>query len=92
MPAYISASEKKTPHALYLTVEQVRQAACAWIHAQRLAPGARKAVYQQAAERISYYQHRNQQARRSHTKTTLKRFRAIGIDVDQLPSCKPDDL
>ena len=91
MPAYISASEKKTTHTLYLTVEQVREAACAWIDAQRLVPAAWPAVYRKAAQRIAYYQRRNQQARQSHTKTTLRNLQSLAIDVRHLPSCKPDD-
>ena len=92
MPAYISASEKKTTDSLYLTVEQVRIAACAWVKARGLGPAARKVIYQRAAELISYHQHRNQQSRVSHTKTTVKRLRKIGIKAGQLPACKPDDL
>ena len=91
MPASISASEKKTTHSLYLTVEQVRQAACAWIDAQRLVPAARPTIYRSTAQRIAYYQRRNQQARQSHTKTTLRTLQSLGIDVRQLPSCKPND-
>jgi hypothetical protein len=77
---------------LYLTVEQVRDAASAWIEGQALPPSARPIVYRKVAERIGYYQHRNRQARQSHTKKTLSRLRNLGIEVGHLKSCVPDDL
>ena len=77
---------------LYLTVEQVRLAACAWVQAQAYPSGARIVVYEQAVERILYYQQRNRQARLSHWKTTLRKLKTLGIDIRQLRSCMPDDL
>jgi hypothetical protein len=77
---------------LYLTVKQVRVAACAWVKARGLGPTARKVIYQRAVDLISYHQHRNQQARVSNTKTAVKRLRKLGIEVGHLPPCKPDDL
>jgi hypothetical protein len=77
---------------LYLTVEQVRQAACAWIAAQSLVAAGRLGIYRKTAKRIGYHQKRNRQARQSHTKTTVQRLRSLGIDVHRLPSCKPDEL
>ena len=93
MPACISSSERKNaPQSLYLTVEQVRLAACAWVQAQAYPPGARTVVYEQAVERILYYQQRNRQARLSHWKTALRRLKTLGIDIRKLKSCMPDDL
>jgi hypothetical protein len=34
-----------------------------------------------------YYQTRNAQARKSHTKTRRKQYQELGIDVDKLKSC-----
>lgn len=85
----ISVSGKKTTETEYLTVEQVRDAACAWCEAQSLPPRARHLKYQAVAERIAYYQSRNQQARKSHTKTTKRRLRKLGVKLGRLPSCKP---
>jgi hypothetical protein len=87
----ISASEKKTTASLYLTVEQVREAACVWVEAQDLSAPARRRKYRKAAARIAYYQRRNQQARQSHTKTTRQRLRNLGITVNQLRSCVPGE-
>ncbi len=87
---FINASEKKTLENPYLTVEQVHQAACAWVVAQALPPPARRIIYRQAAKRIAYYQERNRRSRKSHTKRTLRRLRELDIEVDQLNSCVPD--
>ena len=87
--ACTSASEKKTTETAYLTVEQVRQAAGAWFEAHSLPRGARWERYQRAAERITYYKQRNKEARRSHTKKTLRRLHEIGIKLRDLPSCMP---
>ena len=72
-------------------MEQVRTAACAWVQGLNLPPSARRGVYQETVERIAYYQRRNQQARQSHTKTTRRRLKELGIKVDRIRSCVPDD-
>ena len=64
-------------------------AASAWVEAQSRHSAARRGIYQDAADKIAYYQLRNQQARVSNTKTTVARLLAMGIDVDRLPSCIP---
>ena len=93
MPAYISNGERKNaPQNLYLTIEQVRMAACAWVQAQAYPPSARTVVYEQVVERIGDYQQRNRQARLSHWKTTLRRLKRLGIDLRKLNSCIPGDL
>ena len=87
-----SASEgEKTVESLSLTVEQVRRAADVWIAACDLPRSMREQAYRRAAERIAYYQHRNQQARLSHTRKTIRRLRELGIEPDQLKSCLPRD-
>ena len=76
---------------MYLTVEQVRRAACAWITGEFLPPQTRQRYYQRVAEKIEYYQYRNQQARKYHWKKTLERLRKLGINVKKLKSCVPYD-
>ena len=36
-----------------------------------------------------YYQGRNAEARRSHTKTRKARLKALGIDAERIKSCVP---
>ena len=74
-----------------LPPEQVRDAASTWMEAQDLPPSARRKRYGKAARRIAYHQRRNRQARASHTKTTHRTLRKMGIRVDRLRSCAPDD-
>ena len=74
---------------MYLTVEQVRMAASAWVEAQSRHSAARRSIYQDVADKIAYYQMHNQQARVFHTRATLARLQALGIEVGQLPSCIP---
>ena len=92
VPGFINASEKKTTDSLYLTVEQVHEAACAWLEAQRFPPRSRAAVYQKAADLIAYYQHRNQGARKAHRRDTLRRLHQRGIKLSCLNRCVPHDL
>jgi len=88
----IRSSEKKTPETFYLTVEQVRKAACAWLQAQALPYSARKTIYQHAAETITYYQQHNQKSRTSHWKKTLRKLRKLGIRISHLKSCVPSEI
>jgi len=74
-----------------LTVERVRRAVNAWIATADMPPAVRRKRHQREADIIRYYRRRNEQARKSHTKTRLKRLRALGIDVDELESCIPGD-
>ena len=75
---------EKTTDSLYLTVEQVHEAACAWPEAQRFPPRSRAAVYQKAADLIAYYQHRNQGARKAHRRATLRRLHQMGVKLSCL--------
>ena len=88
---FINTSEKKTLEISYLTVEQVRRGANAWLLAQTLPSPARSYIYQQTAALITYHQRRNRQARLSHTKRTIQSLQKMGIEVDQLNSCIPDN-
>ena len=75
-----------------LTMEQVRRAMNAWL-AAALGRLTKTERLQAELDRQQYYQHRNAQARRSHTKTRKARLQALGIDVDRIKSClpRPDD-
>ena len=64
-------------------------AASAWVEAQSRHSAARRGIYRDATEKIAYYQSHNQQARIFHTRATVARLLAVGIDVDRLPSCIP---
>jgi SRSO17 transposase len=72
----------------HLTMEQVRRAVNAWLAAaaERLTTAER---FQRELDQQKYYQHRNAQARRSHTKTKKARLKALGIDADRVKSCIP---
>ena len=70
-----------------LTVEQVRSAVNTWLQAADLKPAARQARYEQELEKQHYYQRRNEQARKSHTKTRIARLDALGVNVDGIKSC-----
>jgi SRSO17 transposase len=68
-----------------LTVEQVRSAVNVWLSI--LEPRSRKGRYEKELKKQQYYQRRNSQARRSHTKTRIKCLEALGVDVDKIKSC-----
>jgi SRSO17 transposase len=72
----------------HLTMEQVRRAVNAWLEATaaRLTTAER---LQRELNKQQYYQRRNAQARRSHTKTRKARLKALGIDADRIKSCIP---
>ncbi len=72
-------------------MEMVRSAASAVVEASGLPASAQQTIYQRQAETIAYHLRRNQAARKSHTKTKLRRLHAMEIDVETLPSCDPDD-
>jgi len=44
-----------------------------------------------AAAKIRYAQRRNEQARRSHTKTTLRKLKKLGIDLAEIERCQWDE-
>jgi len=72
----------------HLTIEQVRRAVNAWL--QAAAPRLTKTErLEKELGKQQYYQKRNAQARRSHTKTTKARLKALGIDADRIKSCLP---
>jgi len=71
-----------------LTVEQVRRAMNAWLVAAtgRLSMTER---LQRELTKQKYYQRRNAQARKSHTKTRKHRLKALDIDADRIKICVP---
>lgn len=75
----------------HLTSEQVRRAMNAWLEAAvgQLTPTER---LQQELTKQQYYQRRNAQARRSHTKTRKTLLKSLGIDADRIKSCTPPPL
>jgi SRSO17 transposase len=70
-----------------ITLEQVRRAMNTWLATVDLTPAARQASYQHELDNQKYYQQRNAQARKSHTKTRILEFQSKGINVDKIKSC-----
>ena len=72
----------------HLTTEQVRRAMNAWLQAAagRLTTAER---LERELAKQRYYQRRNAQARRSHTKTQKAQLKSLGIDADRIKSCIP---
>lgn len=74
-----------------LTVQQVRRAVNAWLATVDLPPAAKQRRLKQEAATQTYYQRRNQQAHKSHTKTRTQQLLGLGVDVKDLPCCIPRD-
>lgn len=74
-----------------LTVEQVRSATNVWLAAANLPAAVRRECFKAELDKQQYYQHRNKQARTSHTKTRISRLTALGIDVAKIKSCIPEE-
>ena len=74
----MSRCGKKNPE---LTVCQVHTAVSAVVRSWWLDGAAAKQLFQQASKKIAYRQHHNAQARKSHTKTTRKLLKQLGIDL-----------
>ena len=70
----------------HLTMEQVRGAVNAWLDAAA-AQLTRAGQLERELTKQQYYQHRNTQARRSHTKTRKTRLKSLGIDAERIKSC-----
>lgn len=82
--------ESSGEHGDRISVEQVRSAMNVWLDAVDLPAASRRQRYEDEQKKQEYYQRRNKQARKSHTKTRLARLRALGIDVNRIKSCLPD--
>jgi SRSO17 transposase len=70
-----------------LTIEQVRGATNTWLQAACLKPAERQKAYRHELDKQEYYQRRSEQARKSHTKTRIKRLGELGINVNKIKSC-----
>jgi len=70
-----------------LTIEEVRSAMNTWLSTLDLSPATRKARYRKELEKQQYYQRRNAQARKSHTKTRIQALCTRGINPHQIKSC-----
>jgi len=68
----------------YLTVEQVRLAASAWITAQQVKSSVQYRFFQKVVDVITYRQNRNRDWRVSHWKTSIKKLKALGIDINEI--------
>ena len=69
-----------------LTVEQVRRDFNCWLQFHR-SPKHPDEAFQKELNKQRYYQHRNAQAKESHTKTRRMLYLKLGIDVDKIKSC-----
>jgi hypothetical protein len=74
-----------------LSVEQVRSAMNAWLEVADSPTPVRLRRFHAELAKQRYYQHRNRQARTSHTKTRVRRLAAVGIDVGRIKSCIPEE-
>jgi SRSO17 transposase len=70
-----------------LTVEQVRRSVNAYLAHSSLPPPLRDERWEHVLTQQQYYQLRNAQAAKSHTKTRNELYQALGIDVDRIKSC-----
>lgn len=70
-----------------LTVEQVRRSVNAYLQSHNLPPANRDEAFEKELSHQRYYQARNAQARKSHTKTRVQKYLELGIDVDKIKSC-----
>jgi len=73
-----------------ITVEQVCSAMNVWLASADLPSASRRQRLEDELKKQRYHQHRNRQARVSHTKTRIQRLTALGIDITQIKSCLPD--
>lgn len=72
----------------HLTTEQVRRAMNVWLEAAA-AQLTKAERFERELAKQQYYQGRNAQARRSHTKTREDQLKALSIDVERIKSCVP---
>ena len=70
-----------------LTVEQVRRSLNTWLQHHDLPQPLRDAQFEKELNDQRYYQRRNAQAIKSHTKTRIELYANLGIDVDKIKSC-----
>jgi SRSO17 transposase len=74
-----------------LTVSQVYQATSAIVQSWWMTPADGERLINSTAHRLQYYQRRNAQARKSHTRTRIAKLESMGIDVAAMSKCEWDD-
>lgn len=74
-----------------LTVSQVYQATSAIVQSWWMTPADGERLIDSTARRLIYYQHRNAQARKSHTRTRIAKLESLGINVATMQQCDWDD-
>jgi SRSO17 transposase len=72
----------------HLTTEQLRRAMNTWLETAR-GRLTKEARWHRELAKQQYYQRRNAQARRAHTKARTATLRSLGIDADRIKSCIP---
>lgn len=72
-----------------LTMEQVRRAINVYLGSCHLPRSHRRRCREKELSCQHYYQSRNAQARRSHTKTRRRKLAELGIDSDSIKSVNP---
>jgi len=73
-----------------LTISQLKQAMSSLIESWWMTPANADRLFKSMAYKLNYYQKRNAQARKSHTKTRNKKLAAIGIDMGTISKCSWD--
>jgi SRSO17 transposase len=70
----------------HLTMEQVRRAMNTWLSVldHQLTVKQR---FERERKKQRYYQRRNRQASKSHTKTRIAKLKSLGIDPDRIKTC-----
>lgn len=79
--------ERTSDGADRLTIEQVRSAMNTWLASADLPPAARRQRYEKELKTQIYYQERNAQAHKSHTKARIEQLNSMGINVAKTKSC-----
>lgn len=74
-----------------LTVSQVYQATSAIVQSWWMTPADGERLINRTAYRLKYYQRRNAQARKCHTRTRIAKLQSLGIDVTNMKKCEWDD-
>jgi len=70
-----------------LTVEQVRRSVNVYLTYHHFPPPLRDDAFEKELTEQHYYQERSAQAKKSHTKTRIKFYQDLGIDIDKIKSC-----
>lgn len=72
-----------------LTVEQVRRSLNVYVAYHHLPAPLRDEAFEKELTHQRHYQARNAQAKKSHTKTRIKLYLDLGVDVEKIKSCIP---